>query len=219
MAAELAPQIQRLGIARRGPVVGLLARRAAPDEKAAAAIVLVVAVQIGHSADFAGPRMLAAIELAADHHAGAHARAERDADHVAIAVRLAVTADAQREAVAVVVHADRHAEPLLEAILEIHLAPRRDIHHIIYDTPGRIDDRRHPDADAGHLRRHQRADERGDLLEYLLLGAARLAGFRKQPHDTVLLNQSDTYVRAAQIHSNNHRYYSVSMILPSVKRT
>ena len=57
MRSELLPQLQRPGIAGQGPFISLLARRAAADEKAAAAIVFVIAVQIGDAPDLPGARV------------------------------------------------------------------------------------------------------------------------------------------------------------------
>ena len=217
VASELVPQRQRFGIARR-PFAGLLARRAPADEETAAAIVFVVAVQIGNAADLARSGVGARVEFAVDHDAGPHARSERDARHVAAVVGLAEAADAQREAVAVVVHVHRQAEPLFEPLLEMHFAPRGDARHVIYDAPHGIHHRRHADADARHAGRYQRSDERGDVFQHLLLRTVGPAGLRKQTHDASAVHQAGTYVRAAQIHAYSHRFAGISVIRPSAKR-
>lgn len=218
MSAELAPERQRPRIARHGPFVGLLARRAVSDEEAAAAIVFVVTVQVGNTADLARSRVVAAIEPAVDHHAGADARTEGDADDVAVTVRLTEVADAQRKAVAVVVHRDGHAEALLEALLEVHLPPRGDAHDVVDDAARGIDHRGNADADALDLGRHECADERRDMFEDLLFGAIRLAGLGEQPHDPAVDNLTDPHVRSAQIHTYSHLSTAISVILPSLNR-
>ena len=112
----------------------------------------------------------------------------------------------------------RYAETLLETLLEVHLAPRGDAHDVVDDAPDGIDDRRHPDPDALHPGCHQLLDERSDVPEHLLFGTVGPAGFRQQTHDASFVHQSDTNVRAAQIHTDPHRSTEISVILPSSKR-
>ena len=150
------------------------------------------------------PGIPAAIELPADHDARADARAERHAHHVAERARLAEAADAQRKTVAVVVDMHRHAETLFEQVLEVNLAPRRDAHHIIYDSPRGVHHRRHADTDPRNLRLHKLPDKRCDMIHHLPFGTVGFAGFGKQPHDMSVFHKAGAHVRAAQIHAYSH---------------
>ena len=218
MRPELLPQLQRPGIAGQRLLISLLARRAAADEKAAAAIVFVIAVEVGNAPDLPGPRIAAAVKFPVDHDACAHARPEGDANHVAVSVRLAETADAQRKAVAVVVYRNRHAEPLLETLLEMHLPPGGNADHVVNDSPFCVHHRRNADADTLYVGRNEPFDKRSYMVQNHLLGTIRPARLGKHPHNPTVSHQSHAHVRTAQIYSDSHRSTAISVIFPSAKR-
>src|SRR5262249_12079275 len=100
---------------------------AALEVPALTEVDLPLAIVERHPADFTGVPVMAAMQPAADHHAGADARAERQKPEVVDVPRRALPALAERRHVGVVVDLHRRLEPRLHELAERHVRPAREI--------------------------------------------------------------------------------------------
>ena len=131
MAAKFLPYGHYIGIAFRCQSGGIATCGAAVDKKSAAAIVLIVALEIRKRAHLAGSRVTTAVEASAEYESRTYAGAESDAHHIVVEASRTIHLLAEGEAVGIVIHSHRHTESAFEYVLDVHFLPRGDVHHIV----------------------------------------------------------------------------------------